>query len=136
MDSFGFGKLFKDWLRKILNKVATVDKRDIVCVPATAKVKHIVAWQLKDNPGSMTKEAFIEEMKTKLLSLPEVIPQIASIEFGTDTKFDETAYDCVLIATFASYEDLSTYKNHPAHKEVSHWVRQNISSRTVVDFDL
>jgi len=58
------------------------------------------------------------------------------MEIGTDTRFDASAYDCVLIATFASYEDLSLYKNHPAHKEVSHWVRQVITARTVIDFDI
>ncbi len=137
MDSFGFKKVVRDWLGKILNKVATADcKANIECVPAAAKVKHVVAWQLKEEAFEQSKEINIRQIREKLSALPAVIPQILSLEFGTDTKFDETAYDCVLIATFASYEDLATYKNHPSHKEVSHWVRQVITARTVIDFNL
>ncbi len=137
MDSFGFRSIFKEWVAQILNKVATADERpEVGCAPPEASVKHIVAWKLKDELSGAVKDEFIAQMKERLLSLPPVIPQILSFEFGTDTKFDSTAFDCVLIATFASYESLSIYKNHPAHKEVSHWIRQNISSRSVVDFNL
>ncbi len=137
MDSFGFKKVTREWLGKILNKVATADaKTDLSCVPAKATVKHVVAWKLKDEACGQSKEANVRQIKEKLLTLPAIIPQLLSIEIGSDTKFDDTAYDCVLIATFANYEDLAIYKNHPAHKEVSQWVRQVIASRTVVDFDI
>jgi len=137
MDSFGFKRVTREWMSKILNKVATADvKPNLDCPPVTARVKHVVAWQLKDEAFGQSKEKNILEIKEKLYTLPAVIPEILSMEIGTDTKFDMSAYDCVLIATFASYEDLSVYKDHPAHKEVSQWVRQVITSRTVIDFDI
>lgn len=153
MESFGYKQVVRDWARKILNKVAIAEPACETpaadAAPASvnagetaapslhkAAVKHIVAWKLKDEAFGQTKAQNIMQIKEKLLALPAVIPQLISMEIGMDTKFDETAYDCVLIATFASYEDLSIYKNHPAHKEVSKWVRQVITSRTVVDFDI
>jgi len=137
MDTFGFKKVTREWIGKILNKVATADTRtDLTCPPSKAAVKHIVAWKLKDEAFGKSKEDNVQEIKERLMALPVIIPQILSIEVGSDTKIDDMAYDCVLIATFASYEDLSIYKNHPAHKEVSKWVRQVIESRIVVDFNL
>lgn len=137
MDSFGFKVVTREWFGKILNKVATADKKAIITnTDIQAKVKHVVAWKIKEESFGMSKEKNIMEMKERLLSLQPIIPQILSMEVGSDTKFDSTAYDCVLIITFASYEDLAIYKNHPAHREVASWIGQIVAARTVVDFDI
>ena len=137
MDSFGFKQIAREWLGKILNKVATADiKPTDEIVPGSAKVKHIVVWQFKDEAMGQLREKNMLDVKEKLLSLADVIPEILSMQVGIDTKFESNAYDCVLIASFASYEDLAKYKIHPAHKKVAKWIEQVVTSKTVIDFDI
>lgn len=136
MDQFGFKKVAREWFGKILNKVATTDTT-VSCVQTVdSKVKHIVAWKLKEEALGRSGDENKVLIKEKLMSLPPKIPQILSMQVGFDTKFDETAFDVILITTFANYDDLKIYKEHADHVEVAKFVGQVVSSRTVVDFDI
>ncbi len=137
MDSFGFKEITREWFGKILNKVAFADSSNVIIsnVPVDT-VKHVVMWKLKEQALDNTMIINSAIMKEKLRTLPALIPEILNMEIGEDTKFVSDAYDIVLITTFASYDDLTVYMNHPAHKEVAAWIKQVVSSRNVIDFDI
>ena len=137
MESFGYKEIIRDWLSGILNKVATADiKPNSDNIRNIAKVKHIVMWQLMDESLGKTRDDNIIAMKEKLLSLPSLIPQIVSLEVGENRKYEASQYDLVLISTFASYEDLEIYREHPSHKKVSQWVRKVVTLRNVIDIEI
>ncbi|MHB1484940.1 MAG: AI-2E family transporter [Saccharofermentanales bacterium] len=136
MESFGYKEIIKERLSRILNKVAIADIKNDQDNKSTAAIRHIVMWQLKDEALDKTRDQNMLIMKEKLYSLPAKIPQIISFEVGMNKKYESSQYDMILISSFANHEDLEIYREHPAHKEVSQWVRQIISSRNVVDIDI
>ena len=68
-------------------------------------VKHIVMWKIKDG---FNKDEIYEQIKEKVLSLKEFIPEIKHIEVGRNITASINAYDVVLYSEFGSKEDLDT----------------------------
>ncbi len=97
-------------------------------------IKHIVMWKLKDTAEGAPKAENAKKMKEMLLALPPVIPQIISLEVGINENGGE--YDAVLVTEFASYEDLKTYDQHPAHQQVRAFVGSVAAGRAAVDFTI
>lgn len=95
-------------------------------------IKHIVMWKLKDeNKGENALK-----IKKDLEALKSEISEIKEIEVGIDVNKSEAAYDVVLYSTFDSQEDLDNYQVHPKHKEAGVFIRQVVSSRVVVDYEV
>lgn len=95
-------------------------------------IKHIVMWKLKDE----NKEKNALKIKKDLEALKSEISQIKEIEVGIDVNKSDAAYDVVLYSTFDSQEDLDSYQVHPKHKEAGVFIRQVVSSRVVVDYEV
>ncbi len=95
-------------------------------------IKHIVMWKLKDE----NKEENALKIKKDLEALKLEISEIKEIEVGIDVNKSEAAYDVVLYSTFDSQEDLDNYQVHPKHKEAGVFIRQVVSSRVVVDYEI
>ena len=95
-------------------------------------VKHIVMWKLLDFAEGNSKSNNIKLIRTKLESLRDEIPEIYSLEVGTN--FNTSGYDAVLYSLFNSPEDLEVYQNHPSHKKVSEFVKKIRTDRVVVDY--
>lgn len=95
-------------------------------------IKHIVMWKLKDE----NKEENALKIKNDLEALKSEISEIKEIEVGIDVNKSEAAYDIVLYSTFDSQEDLDNYQVHPKHKEAGVFIRQVVSSRVVVDYEV
>lgn len=95
-------------------------------------IKHIVMWKLKDE----NKEENALKIKNDLEALKSEISEIKEIEVGIDVNKSEAAYDVVLYSTFDSQEDLDNYQVHPKHKEAGVFIRQVVSSRVVVDYEV
>jgi len=94
-------------------------------------VKHIVMWKIKDG---FNKDEIYEQIKEKVLSLKEFIPEIKHIEVGRNITASINAYDVVLYSEFDSKEDLDTYLVHPEHVKVADFIKTVISDRKVVDY--
>jgi hypothetical protein len=94
-------------------------------------VKHIVMWKIKDG---FNKDEIYEQIKEKVLSLKEFIPEIKHIEVGRNITASINAYDVVLYSEFGSKEDLDTYLVHPEHVKVADFIKTVISDRKVVDY--
>ena len=95
-------------------------------------IKHIVMWKLKPEAEGHTAAENAQWMKEHLEALMGVVPQLLSCEVGINVV--DGNYDACLISTFASLEDLDTYKKHPAHVAISTYCKRVRESRVACDF--
>ena len=96
-------------------------------------IRHIVAWRMTPCEDKYQKALKIKE---ELEALKGKIDVIKDIQVGINFNETDAASDIVLVSTFATKEDLSTYQDHPAHKAVgTNYVRPNVSERRVIDYE-
>ena len=96
-------------------------------------LKHIVMWRLAENAQGKTKQENMEFIKTSLLALQGIIPQIKSMEIGFDVLHSEMSFDMALIMEFNNVDEMKEYSVHPAHQEVSNYVAKVRIERATVD---
>ncbi len=99
-------------------------------------IKHIVIWKLKESDGESVKAANAKKLKTDIEALKEEIPEIKNIEVGLNMSASDQSGDVVLYSEFNSLADLEIYQNHPAHQKVVEFVKEVVSERRVVDYDV
>lgn len=96
-------------------------------------IKHIVAWNLKEEFSEQEKLAHSQKMKSELEALKELISELVSIEVSiSPLKSSDRAV--VLTCCFNSAEDLEAYIIHPEHKRVGVFVRSVVADRVCLDF--
>lgn len=94
-------------------------------------VKHIVTFKFK---GSVEERKNVaEKFAQALISLPEKIEELISMEVGINENPAET-WDLVLTATAASLEDVAKYSAHPAHMTAVQIIAPFKDSRACVDY--
>lgn len=97
-------------------------------------IKHIVLFKLKAFDSEAEKQAKMNEIKTRLESLTEVIPELKKIHVGLNMNPAEK-WDIVLETEFTSLQDLDTYANHPDHVAISKNIIAAVKEdRACVDF--
>ncbi len=94
-------------------------------------VKHIVTFKFKGDDNKRRQVA--EEFKAALLSLPEQIDVLRSMEVGINENPNEQ-WDLVLIAVVDKMEDVDIYAKHPAHVAAATIIAEVKDSRACVDF--
>ncbi len=94
-------------------------------------VKHIVTFKFKGDDNKRRQVA--EEFKAALLSLPEQIDVLRSMEVGINENPNEQ-WDLVLIAVVDKMEDVDIYAKHPAHVAAATIIAKVKDSRACVDF--
>ena len=99
-------------------------------------IRHIVMWKFKENAEGRTKEENMQYVKERLLALVDIIPQIRSMEVGIDITHSDMSMDLALITEYDTVADMKIYADHPAHLDVSKYVRCVIESRVVLDFEV
>lgn len=97
-------------------------------------VKHIVCWQLKDEAQGNNKAANAQLIKEKLEALAGQIEGLIKIEVGIN--FIAGNYDVVLYSELSSKEALDSYQSHPLHQAVLPFVREVVSGRVAVDYEI
>ncbi|MDA3883932.1 MAG: Dabb family protein [Bacteroidales bacterium] len=99
-------------------------------------ITHIVMWNLQDEALGASKEENKQVFKQKLEELTQTVPGIEYLEVGLKgEKSPEMNHDIILITKFKSWEDLTTYAEHPNHLKVVDFVKQVVSSRAAIDFE-
>jgi len=99
-------------------------------------VKHIVMWKLKDEAEGKSKQANALELKKRLEDLKGKVPDIVELEVGLQMGPDETASDVILVTLFKDKAGLDNYQKHPDHQKVIPFVKQVVSERRVVDYEI
>ncbi len=94
-------------------------------------IKHVVFMRFKK--GAHPEE--IESIEKGLGSLPGVIPEIKSYDFGWDVLHTERSYDFALVSAFDNLESMQRYIDHPLHQAVAKKCRELSDSIVVVDFE-
>lgn len=98
-------------------------------------IKHIVMWRLREeNPAE--KLELLRTLKQKLENLKNLIPEIVQIEAGINMNPSEVAFDVVLYSLFVTEKELTDYQNHPEHVKVGEFLKEIVSERTVVDYEV
>lgn len=98
-------------------------------------IKHIVMWKLKEEAHENDKATNARLIKEKLEALSGKIDGLLKIEIGLDV-IGGGNYDVVLYSEVASVEALDVYQNHPLHQAVLPFIREAVSNRTAVDFEV
>ena len=93
-------------------------------------IKHIVFFKLKDPTAEN-----IERTVQVLRDMQGKIPQLRSLEAGSDVIRSERSYDLALIVEVDNLEDLQAYQVHPAHQEVIRFINEVKDHTLSVDFE-
>lgn len=98
-------------------------------------IRHIVSWKLisEDAEGKL---AGFDTIRTALEALPELIPEIRSLQVGRNIAYPDSNWDVVLVADYDSLEALEAYQVHPDHQAVVAIIRPLVAQRSNVDFEV
>lgn len=98
-------------------------------------VKHIVMWKLKDEAHGNNKATNAQLIKEKLEALNGKIDGLLKAEVGIDFLGGGN-FDVVLYSEVASREALDAYQQHPLHQAALPFIREAVSDRKAVDFEV
>lgn len=99
-------------------------------------VKHIVFWKLKEHAHGNSKQENTTLFKEKLEALNGKIDGLLSLEVGFDFSSSEGSADVALYSTFNTRNDLMVYQAHPLHQAVIPFIKEAVSERRVVDYEI
>ena len=91
---------------------------------------HIVCWKYKEETTAEQRDHHI----TRLRALPDLIPNIISLNVGSDILRLDRSFDTGMVATYPDREALDFYTDHPAHQEVVVLGKQIAEKVVSVDF--
>ncbi|MBN1981689.1 MAG: Dabb family protein [Chitinivibrionales bacterium] len=97
-------------------------------------IKHIVVWKLKDTITGKNRTDTMQEIKKRLETLPNDIPEIRKLEAGINFNTAAQAYDIVLYSEFDDEKALDIYQKHPAHTRFKDFIESLRKDRIVVDY--
>ncbi|WP_106766344.1 Dabb family protein [Paenibacillus faecalis] len=94
-------------------------------------IKHIVFFKLKE-PTTENIERTVQVLR----DMEGKIPQLRSLEVGSDIVRSDRSYDLALISEVDSLEDLKAYQVHPVHQEVIRYINEVKDVSISVDFEV
>ena len=101
--------------------------------PAKGKLVHVVAFKYK----KAVTDAKKKEIADALVALKKSIPQIISVQYGTNVSkegFDKDFHH-LFIVTFANEKDRDIYLEHPKHKEFAKLLDGIIADKGIFVYD-
>ncbi|MET0664961.1 MAG: Dabb family protein [Acidimicrobiales bacterium] len=91
-------------------------------------LRHVILFRLAD------PDAHGDELVSRLMALPDQIPEIREYEAGRDVSGAPNSFDVGLWSSFDDTEGLERYRVHPAHQEVVAYLEEVSPERIVVDW--
>ena len=98
-------------------------------------IRHIVQWKLRAEDAE-ARAAAVAEIATALEGLVPVIDELISLEVHPNVAYEDVNWDVVLVADYASVDDLAAYQVHPAHVAAAAIVRSHVTERASIDFEI
>ena len=92
---------------------------------------HIVIWKYKPEVGEEQRREHV----ARLRRLRELIPEIRSLNVGSDVLKLPRSYHTGLVATFDDRAGLEAYDAHPEHQRVAQLGRTISEHVASVDFE-
>ncbi len=101
--------------------------------PAKGKLVHVVAFKYKKT----ATEEKQKEIADALVALKDKIPQIISVEHGTNVSKEgfDRGFNHTFVVTFANEKDRDIYLEHAAHKEFGKKLDGLLADKGVFVFD-
>lgn len=98
-------------------------------------IRHVVTWKLiaEDAAG---KAASVAAIAAALEPLVGVIDGLLELKIHPNSAYFDVNFDAVLIADFPTVADLEAYQVHPAHVVGAAVVREHVSGRASIDFEV
>ena len=98
-------------------------------------IRHIVQWKLRAEDAE-ARAAAVAEIAAALEGLVPVIDELISLEVHPNVAYEDVNWDVVLVADYASVDDLAAYQVHPAHVAAAAVVRSHVTERASIDFEI
>ncbi|MFS0866532.1 Dabb family protein [Microbacterium sp. 179-B 1A2 NHS] len=98
-------------------------------------IRHVVAFRL-NGATAEDRAAHAAEAARRLNALLGVVPSLRSMSAGAETLYPGRNWDLVLVADVDDEAALDAYQVHPAHVEVSGFIRSVMAERVAVDFQV
>jgi hypothetical protein len=98
-------------------------------------IRHIVTWKLNGEDAAARADQ-AATITAALSALPSTIPEILTLQVGTNVAFPESNWDLVLVADYESLAGLEAYQVHPDHVAATHVIKPLVASRAAVDFSV
>jgi hypothetical protein len=95
-------------------------------------IRHIVAWNYKDEFSDEEKREIAEKVKYELENLINYISEIVEMKIILNPAKTSNR-KVVLISLFNTEQDLANYQVHPEHKRVSRFVGSVMKDRVCLD---
>lgn len=92
-------------------------------------------WKLKEEAHGNNKAANAGQIKEKLEDLKGKIDGLIDIEVGIDF-LGGTNFDVVLYSELRDKESLDFYQNHPLHQALLPFIREAVTARQAVDYEI
>jgi Stress responsive A/B Barrel Domain. len=90
-------------------------------------------WEFTGTKAERSHHA--QAFADSLESLVGVIPNLQDLHAKTPIKEYEGDFDLVLVADFASFDDLTHYQKHPKHQEIAKKLGSVTAKRAAFDFE-
>jgi predicted O-methyltransferase YrrM len=98
-------------------------------------IRHVVMWKLNGETEEERAEQ-AAQITERLGSLIPLIPELKTIELGSDIGDEDGQYDLVLISDHDDLAGLRAYQNHPEHLRVVDYIKAQVAARASVDFEV
>lgn len=92
-------------------------------------------FRLRDDLAADVKRQAMEDFRSGILALPEIIPTIRKIEVGFNVNPAEK-WDICLNGEFDTLADVVTYGSNPAHVKVAGALKPYLAGRSCVDYEV
>lgn len=97
-------------------------------------IRHIVAWDFREEFTDDEGKVYGEEIKKELEKLKDLIDGVVSIEVMTNAMFSSDA-DILLDSVFVDEDAYKAYQTHPEHERVGTYVvRPRTCNRRCFDY--
>ena len=97
-------------------------------------IVHAVMFYIKKQTSIELKQKAIQTVQQQLMSLKDHVQSLQDCHVGVNEIDSARAADLLLLTYFASWEDLSTYRDHAYHQQVLAHIKPFIEKSVVVDY--
>ena len=103
-----------------------------VALSADAPVRHVVAFKFKKEASADD----IHKIETAFAALKSKIPQIQSLEWGTNISGEnlDKGFTHMWVLSFADQAAVKTYIDHPDHQAFVKLLKPSLDDAFVLDF--
>lgn len=98
-------------------------------------IRHIVTWKLKAQDAA-AKAAAVAAIAEVLEPLVNVVPGIHTLDVRPNVAYFDRNWDVLVIGDYESLETLDAYQVHPDHEAAVAVVREHVTERSSIDFEV